>query len=160
MECSPVPQAIALGLRVPCWLCGDVLHQVADERADEFTWADDSGSTAGTDADLRPLEEHGGAYAYLARLSGELERLSGLSRKRKDGYHWPDERTEAEYFARGREYSALKVRLEMGGTFHIHQVRASGKPDYEGTVPYCCGQPAWLRPSGWQCRQCRQPVTP
>jgi len=149
---------MAQGLRLPCWLCGDAMHMVADTRFDEFTWADDGGSKTGIASDLRQLEEHGGAYAYLAWLSGELERLSGLSRKRKDGYHWPDERTEAEYFARGREYSALKVRLEMGGTFHVHQVMASDIPPYCGPDVRCCEYPAWLRPSGWQCRQCRQPV--
>jgi len=149
---------MASGLRLPCWLCGDAMHQVADTWLDEFTWADDSGSTTGTDTDLRQLEEHGGAYARLKWLADEMDRLGKLSCKRKDGYHWPDEATQAEYHARGREYSALKVRLETGGTFHVHHVRSSEVPDYAGIVPYCCGWPAWLRPSGWQCRQCRKPV--
>lgn len=155
-----IPVGVSSGIRVPCWLCGDELHQAADERQDLYAWADGAGSTAGTDSDLRQLEQFGGAYKYLAWLASEMDRLHKLSRKRKDGYHWPDARTQAEYHARGREYSALKVRLEFGGTFHIHQARASGTPDYQGTVPECCGWPAWLRPSGWQCRQCRQAVSP
>jgi hypothetical protein len=51
------------------------------------------------------------------------------------------------------ECSALKVRLDFGGTFHQHYPASLPSP-YEGTVPHCCGWPGWLRPSGWQCRRC------
>ena len=154
-----IPEGLLPDVRVPCWLCGDLLHRVADKRADEFTWADEAGSTAGTDSDLRRLEEHGGAYARLAWLAEEMERLHKLSRKRVDGYHWPDEQMRTAYHARGREYSALKVRLEMGGTFHIHQVRASDTPPYRGPAVQHCDYPAWLRPSGWWCRKCGQQLS-
>jgi hypothetical protein len=51
------------------------------------------------------------------------------------------------------EYSALKVRLDFGGTFHEHYPREW--PAWDGPpAPEHCGWPAWLRPSGWQCRQC------
>ena len=159
MECSPVPQGISLNLRLPCWLCGDACHMVADIRLDEFTWVDDSGSTVGTDTDLRPLEEHGGAYARLKWLADEMDWLSKLRDSSPGRGEWPSSQAQAEYHARGREYSALKVRLETGGTFHVHYVRTDSVPPYAGTVPRCCGSWAWLRPSGWQCRECGQPVT-
>ena len=69
---STVPDCLSPDVLVPCWLCGDLLHQVANERTDEFTWAGEDGSTAGTDSDLRPLEQFGGAYAYLAWLDAEM----------------------------------------------------------------------------------------
>lgn len=155
---SHVPDCLSPGVRVPCWLCGDLLHRAINERTDEFTWADEAGSIAGTDSDLRQLGQFGGAYAYLAWLADEMDRLSKLSRKRKDGCHWPDEPARLTYHARGREYAALKVRLELGGTFHIHHVRASDSPPYRGPAVSCCEYPAWLRPSGWWCRRCGQPL--
>jgi hypothetical protein len=156
MSTIAVPMEISLGLRLPCWLCGDACHMVADTRLDLWDWADDSGSKTGKDSDLRQLYDAGWTpYGRLKWLADEMERLHKLSRKTKDGYHWPDDRTRAEYHARGREYSALKVRLEFGGTFHIHHVRTDSVPPWKGELPYCCGSPAWLRPSGWHCRECR-----
>ena len=148
-----VPVSLSPDVRVPCGSCGDLLHQIADERADEFAWAGEDGSRTGTDSDLRQLEAHGGAYARLAWLGDEMDRLHKLSRKRKGEYVWPDERMRAEYHARGREYSALKVRLEFG-TFHIHRARESDVPPYQGPPVSHCDYPAWLRPSGWRCRRC------
>lgn len=156
---STVPGCLSPDVLVPCWLCGDLLHQVANERTDEFTWAGEDGSTAGTDSDLRPLEQFGGAYAYLAWLDAEMDRLHALSRKRKGEYVWPDERTRITYHDRGREYTALKVRLDMKGTFHIHHVRADDTPAYRGPAVQHCDYPAWLRPSGWWCRKCGQQLS-
>lgn len=150
-----VPVGVASGVRIPCWLCGDLLHEVADARLDEFTWVDEAGGRIGGSPDLRPLGGVEGAYARLRWLASECDRLSKLSRKTKDGYRWPGEQTRAEYLACGREYSALNERLRWP-TFHHHQVRAADKPSETGPVPCCCGWPAWLRPSGWYCRKCKQ----
>jgi hypothetical protein len=49
-----------------------------------------------------------------------------------------------------------------GQPFHEHY--PAGSPPsplrYQGTRPEHCGWPAWLRPSGWHCRQCRQFLGP
>ncbi len=152
METSPVPVEIELGLRLPCWLCGDACHMVADTRLDEWAWADDSGSKSGKDLDLRALYANGGnPYARLAALDDVLQ----AAMKAIGGPHGKKGSLTPLYWARVREYSALKVRLEFGGTFHIHHVRTDSVSPWRGELPYCCGSPAWLRPSGWHCRECR-----
>jgi len=57
------------------------------------------------------------------------------------------------YWRVAGEYSMLKVRLETSATFHQHQA-SSGPWPASQPVPEPCGWPGWLRPSGWQCRQC------
>lgn len=129
---------------VRCWLCGDPLHKVANTRLDEFVWVDAAGQRFGPDADLRHLP--GGPDARLAWLRGELDRGTRQAKRRAE-HTWL-------YWARAREYSSLKVRLDVAGTFHEHQARATDQPPYVGTVPEHCGWPMWRRPSGWHCRQC------
>ena len=51
------------------------------------------------------------------------------------------------------EYSVLKARMDFGGMHHVHQPASPG-PVHDGPVPWCCGSPGWLRPSGWQCSRC------
>lgn len=95
------------------------------------------GTKAGDDPDVAGLKPD--PYAYLAALGERC--VTGKGRqKRLD-------------LAAAREYSALKVRLETGGTFHVHQPDGPG-PVHDGPVPEHCGWPGWLHPSGWQCRQC------
>jgi hypothetical protein len=61
-----------------------------------------------------------------------------------------------------REYSALKIRLDSGYTTHLHLpdpatvVEHGPRPD---PVSHC-DYPAWLRPTGWQCRRCGADLTP
>lgn len=89
-------------------------------------------------------------YAYLARL-GELCN-EATSAKRAETT-WLYERTI-------REYVALKVRLGTGSIYHSH--RAAREPwvydpdrgPLGKVVPFHCSTPAWLRPSGWYCREC------
>jgi hypothetical protein len=126
---------------VPCSLCGDPVHQVSDLKLDEFAWVDAHGSRSGTDTDLRHLTPD--PYAHLKWLADEF----GTSAKGK---------TVAMPIGRAREYSMLKVRLEMSGTSHQHQV-FKGKdlqPWPYGPPPVHCAWPMRLAPSGWVCRQC------
>jgi hypothetical protein len=128
--------------QVTCWLCGDLLHLAISEAADEFVWVGQDGHQMGVDSDMRQLP---GAdpYARLAFLSRELDRAHAA---RRASFTWL-------YHAYVREYSALKVRMDFGGTHHVHQ--SSSHPQvWDGPPPEHCGWPAWLRPSGWHCRQC------
>lgn len=125
-----------------CWLCGDALRRVARVDTDEFVWVDPDGKQTGTDSDLRHWDN---PYAHLAWLGDELERAV-RQRGKKSEPTWL-------YWRHATEYGALKVRLEIGGTFHVHQ--AGESEPFAGDVPECCGWPMWLRPSGWQCRQCK-----
>jgi hypothetical protein len=134
---------------VTCWLCGDPLHRIADTAADEYVWVDAAGYQHGTDADLRglvcPATGEADPDGRLAWLAAELTR--GSRQRRRAEHTWL-------YWARSREYSALKVRLDTKGTFHVHQVATGDLPAWDGgPVPECCGWPMWLRPSGWHCRQ-------
>lgn len=123
-----------------CRFCPAQLHQAANERLDEWVWLDEAGSPVGDDPDLPP-----DPYGHLADLAGMCERAHRQSRRGAEPT-WL-------YHAAVREYSSLKVRLEFGGTFHTHRPLHL-PPPYPGPVPEHCGWPAWLRPSGWQCRQC------
>jgi hypothetical protein len=122
---------------VTCRHCLAVLHRVAIPELDEWGWAGEDGQRSGTDPDVAHLQPD--PHAYLAALGGRC--IAGKGK---------DRRTDLR--AAG-EYSMLKVRLEMGGTFHEHYPRE--QLAYDGPpAPEHCGWPGWLRPSGWQCRQC------
>jgi len=147
---ASVPECLSPGAVVPCWLCGDPLHQAANEHTDEFVWVGEDGRQTATSADLRPLAQYGGAYARLAWLDRALTGAMAAA----GGPHGKKASLTPLFWARAREYSMLKVRLEMGMTFHIHQVRSDDTPRYQGPDVRCCGWPGWLRPSGWWCRKC------
>lgn len=134
METAELVAAFLARPPVPCSLCGDAVHQVP--AGDEFTWADEAGSTSGVDADLRHL---GNPYAVLNELS-ELCLVKDLP----------------TFYAAAQQYSDLKVRLAEGGMYHQHQVfRTEHLVAWEhGEVPRHCGWPMRLAPSGWACRQC------
>jgi hypothetical protein len=139
------PPGVSLDAAGRCQLCGDPLHPVANERTDTFIWVDASGSQTGVDADLRQLPG-GDPFARLDVLTDRLK----ASRYRDS--------------AAAAEYSALTIRLGGTGgaaarTHHEHWAPVS-EPMYTGLVPECCGWPAWLRPSGWQCRRCRRRLGP
>jgi hypothetical protein len=122
---------------VTCRHCPALLHRVAIPELDEWGWADEQGSRFGQDPDVAMLKPD--PYAYLAALGGRCVTGKGKGRL-------VDHQAAAEY-------TMLKVRLEMSGTLHEHYPRE--QPAYEGPpAPEHCGWPAWLRPSGWQCRQC------
>lgn len=140
---------------IPCWLCGDVLHRVADTAADEWAWEDQDSKRFGTDSDLRHVRPSppGLAAGFPDCPDGRLAELAALM----DSAHKHAKRKGVDltwvYWACAREYSGLKVRLEAG-TFHQHQVRSSDLPSRDGPPPpECCGWPMRLRPSGWHCRQ-------
>ena len=120
---------------VKCRFCQVPLQKAADRKADEFVWVDARGRQTGPDPDLAHLKPD--PYAYLAALGERV--VTGTGRGRRVDH------------AAGREYSALKVRLESG-TWHTHWPDGPG-PRHPGPVPECCGWPALLRPSGWYCRQ-------
>lgn len=117
-----------------CRLCEAVLVRAADTRTDEYIWVDLAGRTYGRDADLAHIP---GPYGHLADLA---------------------ERAVRGDWAAAREYGALKVRLDAGcGYEHAHWTDGAGEPHlHPGPVPECCDYPAWLRPSGWQCRRCKR----
>jgi len=136
----------------PCSLCGVPLHTTALPD-DTYGVADWTGSRTGTDPDLAPLCDPAanwlGAsnpYAYLARLARLLDEADPGSKKTQTT--WLYERTV-------REYAALKVRLDMGLSFHYHQEDRAGAPRSLVVPPYHCSWPAHLRPSGWYCRECK-----
>lgn len=128
--------------RVPCRLCGDILHREADLNRDEWVWRDENGSQGGMYSDLRQLQPD--PYAHLAWLGEELGRAQAVTRKVEPTWL---------YWRLACSYSSLKVRLEMGGAFHQHYP-APGVQEYQGPPPpECCAWPMRLRPSGWHCRQ-------
>ncbi|HUY51697.1 MAG TPA: hypothetical protein VMV92_39350 [Streptosporangiaceae bacterium] len=122
-------------MSVNCRLCGVALHRAADPVTDTYVWADADGHQTGADPDVAHLRPD--PSAYLAALG---ERIRSAPKGSPD-------------WAAGREYSALKVRLDVGGTCHVHWPDGNGPP-HAGPLPWCCGWPGWLRPSGWQCRRC------
>ena len=130
-----------------CRLCGAALHMAPDHRVDEYSWQDERGRTLGDDPDVAHLQPD--PYAYLAALAADLARAQKVTRKGV-GHTWL-------YWRKAREYSALKVRLETGGTFHVHWAGSSpidhSAAGHQPQVPEHCGWPMWLRPSGWHCRQ-------
>lgn len=129
---------------------------------DVFTEVAADGSATGPAVDLAhlfiPEANWLGAshpYAYLAKLGELCEAATSAKRAETT---WLYERTI-------REYSALKVRLAEGFTFHRH-VLAREPWAYDPSryprgevMPYHCGWPAHLRPSGWYCRECGELLT-
>jgi hypothetical protein len=119
-----------------CRCCPARLVRVADPRTDTWLWADESGSCTGTDGDLAHIPDPHGHLADLDRMA------------------------RAGDMRAGREYAALSIRLTTGYHHEHYPADLAGLPPHEGPVPEHCGWPAWLRPSGWQCRRCgeRLPV--
>jgi hypothetical protein len=152
----------------PCSLCG-VLLRSAVLPDDTFGPVDASGSQTGTDNDVAHLFDPAanwlGAtspYDYLVRLDAALTEALRVKRTETT---WLYDRTI-------REYSALKVRLDMGMSFHCHQMpsdwdpaawaaayAAGIRPPCPPDLPHHCGRPAHLRPSGWYCRGCKALLT-
>lgn len=132
-----------------CVACRVPLHMVAAP-GDEWAWADPGGSTSGTDPDLAHLYDPAanplGAvnpWDALKRMSDALLAAHAVKRACLTWVHW----------RLAQEYSALKVRLDMGLPFHVHRPEAS--PAYDGPPPpEHCGWPMRLAPSGWRCRVC------
>lgn len=123
------PHAEAIGMLpagpFSCRHCGDDLYRAVFR--DLWTWHDSAGSPTGRDADLRHLPD---PYQALNDLAA------------RDDYQ------------AACDYALLKVRLDIGLSFHMHDVRSDDLPGFPGVVPYHCDGPMWLRPSGWQCRTC------
>jgi hypothetical protein len=61
---------------------------------------------------------------------------------------------DARYAAAMQEYSRLKVDLDFGGWLQMH-VPSAIQPEPRADQPDHCGQPAYLAPAGWQCRECK-----
>lgn len=122
-----------------CRLCGDTLYRAA-VMWDEWGYVDGRGNRLGTDSDLRHLPD--GAYARLSELAERCTTSAGKS----------DMSVEGERAI--REYGRLKTRMEFGSSFHTHRAMEHLRVPNCGQepVPYGCGMPAYLRPSGWQCR--------
>jgi hypothetical protein len=148
----------------PCAECGTpMMHgQGTTGGKDVFTEVAADGSVKAPASDLVHLFDpaanwlgESDPYAYLARL-GDLC-TEALSVKRRETT-WLYERTI-------REYSALKVRLDTGSIYHRHMsdrdpwVYDPNRATRGVAVPAHCGWPAWLRPSGWYCRQCKALLT-
>jgi hypothetical protein len=153
----------------PCAECGTPMTRAeGTERGingpkDIFTEVAVDGTTYGPAVDLAPLFDPAanwlGAdnpYAYLARL-GEL--CGEATSAKRASTTWLYERTI-------REYVSLKVRLDTGGYHHAHTPATEPwvyDPDRvpvgERECVYHCGRPAWLRPSGWYCRECSDLLT-
>jgi hypothetical protein len=140
-----------------CRLCGDPVRQVPS--GDEWAWAGPDGRTLGTDRDLRslpgwPAKPDPDPYAHLTWLAGRMD----AAMKACGGPRGTRASLTPLYWAAAREYSSLKVRLEMSLTFHQHTVTAQRDCPAGGNVrrplPYHCAWPMRLTPSGWACRQC------
>jgi hypothetical protein len=132
--------------------------QGTDGGRDVFTDVAVDGSAYGPAVDLAPLFDpsanwlgESSPYAYLARL-GDL--CSEATSAKRASTTWLYERTI-------REYVSLKVRLDTGGYYHSHTPARepwtydpSREVAGERECACHCGRPAWLRPSGWYCREC------
>jgi hypothetical protein len=153
----------------PCAECGTpMMHAEGIEHGihgpkDIFTEVAADGTAYGPAVDLAPLFDPAAnwlgmsnPYAYLARL-GDL--CSEATSAKRAETTWLYERTI-------REYVSLKVRLDTGGYHHPHMPKRdlwvydpNRVPVGERECVYHCGSPAWLRPSGWYCRECRDLLT-
>lgn len=132
-----------------CWLCADPVHQIALS-TDEWGWAGRDGSITATSSEFRHLPE-GDPYARLRWLDERMTTLHALPKSQRT----PETATEDNRLI--KEYVALKVRMEMSLSFHVHVVPGSQVPVDERarrTVVLHCDYPAWRRPSGWECRMC------
>lgn len=49
-------------------------------------------------------------------------------------------------------YSNLAAALDLCCNPFIHRHAPGNYPEFPGPVPEHCGEPMWLRPSGWHCR--------
>jgi hypothetical protein len=153
----------------PCAECGTPMtmgtgpDRAFGEAIEIFTGVAVDGTTYGPAVDLANLFEPSanwlGAdnpYAYLSKL-GDLC-MSATSARRTETT-WLYERTI-------REYTSLKVRLDMGSIYHTHRV-ASRPWSFDPKRPvigeracvYHCTMPAMLRPAGWFCRDCGDLLT-
>ena len=166
LHASAVAGVLAQPL-APCEECGTpmVLGQEAEGGKDVFTEVAADGSTKGPASDLAHLFDPAAnwlgmsdPYAYLARLGELCEEALPNKSARRTKPTWLYDRTI-------REYAALKVRLDTGSIHHRHMAAREPwvyNPSCEprGVVlPYHCGAPARLRPSGWYCRGCNALLT-
>jgi len=122
---------------VTCWHCPAVLHRVAIPELDEWGWADESGQRFGDDPDVARLKPN--PYAYLADLGDRALAMMKATPRSKP--HPPE---CARLMA---AYSALKVRLDFGGTFHEHYPRewppgTARPPRSTAGGPAGCARPA------------------
>jgi hypothetical protein len=162
LHAQEVAELRALPVR-PCEACGTAMVRGEGTEGgingpkDVFTEVAADGTAYGPAPDLVHLFDPSAnwlgldnPYAYLARL-GEL--CDGATSAKRAETTWLYERTI-------REYVALKVRLDTGSIYHSH--RAAREPWVHDpdrgplgkVLPYHCSAPAWLRPSGWYCREC------
>jgi hypothetical protein len=134
-----------------CRWCPAKLYRIPVTHTNEWGWQDAGGNRFGDDPDTAMLKPD--PYAYLATLAAKLDKAHKAPKRSC---------TTWVYEAAIREYSALKVRLDFGHTIHLHLpdprtvVEHGPRPD---PVSHC-DYPAWLRPTGWQCRRCRADLTP
>lgn len=166
LHASAVAAALAQPVP-PCAECGTLMThgQGTDGGKDVFTEVAADGTAYGPAADLAHLFDPAAnwlgmsnPYAYLARL-GELcsDAVPNKSARRTEPT-WLYERTI-------REYASLKVRLDLGGIYHPHMparepwVHDPGCEPRGVVMPFHCGMPAHLRPSGWYCRGCGDLLT-
>lgn len=153
----------------PCAECGTpMMHGHAIEHGingpkDIFTDVATDGTAYGPAVDLAPLFDasanwlgEANPYAYLARLGDLCNEATSVRRAETT---WLYERTV-------REYVSLKVRLDTGCCYHDHKAARAlwvydphRVPAGERECVYHCGMPAWLRPSGWYCRECGDLLT-
>lgn len=108
--------------------CGKALHTVPVSPV-EWGWADDEGRHMHARYPFDPNER--------------LNELAAISN------------SDSRYAAAMEEYSRLKVDLEMGGWYQMH-IPHDIAPDPREDQPDHCGQPAYLAPAGWQCRECKE----
>lgn len=73
----------------------------------------------------------------------------------------PYEELEALKFA-GQlgAYHALKVELDLAGSFHMHRPLVYPVAIYPDRPDDHCGWPSYLSPRGWLCRVCKAELTP
>jgi hypothetical protein len=132
----------------PCYVCGDLVHMVAAEN-NEWMWAGRDEKITGLMPIFRHLDVH--PYERLKQLGDEITAFFKLPKGKQTPELWA---AQNRAFA---EYNPLKVRLDMGGTFHTHTVIGSTLPvevaDARKAIEHC-DYPAYRRPLGWECRVC------
>lgn len=154
----------------PCWLCGAPLHTVPNPATDLFEPVDHAGSPTGTDADLAHLFDPAANPLHATSPYDALNKMAALMTDPAADKAVRAGKAEhtALHWRVAQEYSMLRVRLDTGMSFHVHREPAGWDParaaerigrPRPADLPYHCGWPAWLRPSGWHCRQCRIVLT-
>jgi hypothetical protein len=156
----------------PCAECGTPMThgQGTEHGRDVFTEVAADGTAYGPASDLAHLFDPAanwlGAdnpYAYLARL-GDLQTEAHAACKGRIG-GGPRAELTGLFWRVAREYTALMVRLDTGSVYHSHMSDREPwvySPSCEPRgvlMPYHCGAPAHLRPSGWYCRGCKALLT-